>query len=224
MNGDGGKRKVPKRGMTSEDRALWNKVSRDIKPLKSPKQVRGDSIESAREADSRETIQKKIAKNQRVTPTKDGLSGGRRGGSQHLPAKPSVPDEGKAAVAAVDLAKFDGREVRRISSGRTQIDARLDLHGLRQSEAHTALRRFLISSSARGCRTVLVITGKGARAMDNEADWSSSIGAERGVLKRMVPLWLSEPDLRSVVVSYTSAHVRHGGEGALYIRLRRMSR
>src|ERR1019366_4885255 len=88
------------------------------------------------------------------------------------------------------------------------IDARLDLHGLTQSEAHAALLRFLRSAGARDARLVLVITGKGR-------------GGEPGVLRRQVPQWLGLPEFRSLVLGFEDAHVTHGGEGALYVRLRR---
>ncbi len=115
---------------------------------------------------------------------------------------------------------FNRREARRIRSGRTEIDARLDLHGMRQHEAHSALNTFLYRCYLSGHRYVLVITGKGAI---RDADTSESFFEERdrGVLKRQVPQWLDEPALRSMVVSYQPAHQHHGGEGALYVRLRR---
>jgi DNA-nicking Smr family endonuclease len=78
-----------------------------------------------------------------------------------------------------------------------------------QVEAHTALVHFLRRAQRHGGRFVLVITGKGTRA------------GERGVLRRQVPLWLGLPDLRDVVVGFEEAHAAHGGEGALYVRLRR---
>ena len=86
----------------------------------------------------------------------------------------------------------------------------MDLHGLTQSEAHGALLHFLHAASARGARLVLIITGKGGRG-----------DGERGVLRRQVPQWLALPDLRDLVVGFEDAHVAHGGEGALYVRLRR---
>ena len=74
---------------------------------------------------------------------------------------------------------------------------------------------------------VLVITGKGApsRRRDEDDDYGVRFGEqERGVLKRNVPRWLAEPELRSIVVSYTTAAIQHGGEGALYVHLRRPDR
>jgi DNA-nicking Smr family endonuclease len=106
-----------------------------------------------------------------------------------------------------------GRRMRRsVARGKEAIDGKLDLHGLTQSEAHAALLRFLRQASAREARLVLIITGKGARSGDGE----------RGVLKRQVPQWLALPEFRSFVIGFEDAGVRHGGEGALYVRLRRM--
>ncbi len=99
---------------------------------------------------------------------------------------------------------------RRLRRGRQRLDAALDLHGLTQGEAHYRLRRFLEDSAARGHRLVLVITGKGR-------------GGETGVLRRLVPYWLAEPALAARVVGFETAHARHGGTGALYVRLRRPS-
>ena len=101
----------------------------------------------------------------------------------------------------------------RVARGKEAIDARLDLHGLTQSEAHAALLHFLRKASAREARLVLVITGKGARGEG---------AGERGVLKRQVPHWLALPEFRSLVIGFEDAGVKHGGAGALYVRLRRM--
>jgi DNA-nicking Smr family endonuclease len=104
------------------------------------------------------------------------------------------------------------------------IDARLDLHGMRQRDAHARLRAFLLDAHARGCRTVLVITGKGGESTQQDHLARAMGEARRGVLRQGVPHWLEEPDLRAIVLSYTSASVRHGGEGALYVQLRKAAR
>ena len=93
------------------------------------------------------------------------------------------------------------------------IEDRLDLHGRTQAEANAELLRFLRGAQDRGVKFVLVITGKGGRADDSSSD--------RGILKRQVPLWLRLPKFRPYVVSFEEAHARHGGEGALYVRVRR---
>jgi DNA-nicking Smr family endonuclease len=109
------------------------------------------------------------------------------------------------------LAPLGRRMKQRVARGKETIDGRLDLHGLTQREAHAALLQFLRIASARDARLVLVITGKGARTGEGE----------RGVLKRKVPQWLGLPEFRVLVIGFEDAHVTHGGEGALYIRIRR---
>jgi DNA-nicking Smr family endonuclease len=101
----------------------------------------------------------------------------------------------------------------RLARGKEAIDGRLDLHGLTQNQAHAKLLQFLRAASAREARLVLVITGKGAQG-----------DGERGVLKRQVPHWLGLPEFRALVIGFEDAHVAHGGEGAIYIRVRRPRR
>lgn len=100
--------------------------------------------------------------------------------------------------------------VRKLARGRLPIDGRIDLHGLTQSEAHNLLFGFLARAHERGLRHVLVITGKG-----------TSRGGAGGVLKRVVPEWLTKPEFRFLISGHEDAARGHGGEGALYIRLRR---
>lgn len=111
------------------------------------------------------------------------------------------------------LAPLGRRERTQLSRGKKEIDARLDLHGMTQAKAHRRLLSFLRDASESGMTFVLVITGKG-RTVEP--------GAERGLLKRLVPEWLGLPEFRSVVVGFEQAHIGHGGEGALYVRVRRM--
>ena len=113
------------------------------------------------------------------------------------------------------LAPLDRKLKKRVARGRTEIDARIDLHGMTQSEAHGKLMRFLRCAQADGARMALVVTGKGSTARAAEH------GSERGVLKRQVPLWLALPEFRPLVVGFEDAHIGHGGSGALYVRLRR---
>jgi DNA-nicking Smr family endonuclease len=113
------------------------------------------------------------------------------------------------SAKSLPLAPFDRRLKQRVARGHDAIEARLDLHGLTQREAHAALLRFLRRAQAEGAKIALVITGKGDGA------------SERGVLKRQVPLWLVLPEFRPFIVGFEDAHVSHGGQGALYLRLRR---
>ncbi|MEJ2433181.1 MAG: Smr/MutS family protein [Pseudolabrys sp.] len=99
--------------------------------------------------------------------------------------------------------------------GREVIDARIDLHGLTQAQAHSALLHFLREASARDKRLVLVITGKGSRTAGARGD------GKPGVLKRQVPQWLGLPEFRKLVIGFEDAHIAHGGEGAIYVRIRK---
>jgi DNA-nicking Smr family endonuclease len=123
------------------------------------------------------------------------------------PQKPALPK----------LHPFGKRERQAVNRGRTTIDGRLDLHGFRQDEAHARLSGFLHYAQAAGWKVVLVITGKGRPG----GDFQSLHDHERGVLRRVVPMWLSLPDFRSVVLGYEDAGPVHGGGGALYIRIRK---
>jgi DNA-nicking Smr family endonuclease len=100
--------------------------------------------------------------------------------------------------------------------GRTEPEARLDLHGLTLAAAQPRLVRFVLTAQAEGRRLVLVITGKG-RPFDPGAPMPVRIGA----LRHAVPQWLSMPPLAGAVLQVAPAHRRHGGEGALYVYLRR---
>jgi DNA-nicking Smr family endonuclease len=120
-------------------------------------------------------------------------------------------------AAPPPLAPLERRLKRDLARGRAVVDGVLDLHGLTQAEAHHALRGFLVQAQMQGFRLVIVITGKGARAERDDADWFH----ETGVLRRLVPHWLREPDLRSTVLGFEEAGPGHGGAGALYVRLRR---
>jgi DNA-nicking Smr family endonuclease len=114
-------------------------------------------------------------------------------------------------AAPPPLAPLGRKMKQRIARGSRAIDGRLDLHGMTQAEAHDALFGFLRSKQERGAKLVLVITGKGVRGGDGG----------RGVLKRMVPLWLRLPEFRGLIVGFEDAAIGHGGEGALYVSLRR---
>jgi DNA-nicking Smr family endonuclease len=117
------------------------------------------------------------------------------------PKKPMAPP----------LAPIGRRERSQLSKGKKEIEARLDLHGMTQARAHRALSGFLHRVHGDGLTFVLVITGKGKVGAESE----------RGVLRRQVPQWLSQPEFRTLVVGFEEAHIGHGGAGALYVRIRR---
>lgn len=138
------------------------------------------------------------------------------------PAQPAVnqPPPGLPVVEPaparprlLPLAGVERRVMRDLVRGKSLPDARLDLHGMRQAEAHQALLHFLYRQHAAGARLLLIITGKGGG--------EDALGGERGVLRRLVPHWLADPSVRRIVVGFEVSARHHGGEGALYVRIRR---
>ena len=179
-----------KRSLSEEERALWESVAKQVKPLRKRPRVLKPSIaspEAESEAASRPIASPKPIPAPRIIP----------------PSRPEPPP----------LAPLGRRERSQLSRGRKEIDARLDLHGMTQIRAHRVLLTFLQRAHSDGLTFVLVITGKG-KVGGSEA--------ERGVLRRQVPQWLSLPEFRSLVVGFEEAHIGHGGEGALYVRVRRV--
>jgi DNA-nicking Smr family endonuclease len=136
--------------------------------------------------------------------------------ARQAPSPHSVAKESPHPKPPPALAQFDRRLRQRVARGHAGIDVRLDLHGMTQQQAHTALLRFLTQAQAHDAKLALVVTGKGTGA--------AAPASERGVLRRQVPLWLSLPEFRRFIVSFEQAHASHGGEGALYLHLRRRLR
>lgn len=209
------RRAARKAHMSDDDEAVWAHAARSLEPLRRSKPRVHPAI-----ADGEPTVvfvPKKVAADRRKST--DGAED-----SPSVNPADAGPQTGSrpALRPAPELQQFEHKRARRLRSGRLEIDARIDLHGMKQAEAHAALRRFLLACQADGRRMVLVITGKGGSpgrdGVSGDEAWGA--GRERGVLKRNVPRWLAEADLRRIVVSYTTAAVRHGGEGAIYVQLR----
>ena len=179
------------RKLSDEDRILWGKVARTTRAMPG----RMAEIE-AFEAELLSIEEEEISPSR---PTKKGNK-----------AEPA--EAAKLAKAPSGRHQALERPVKRkLAKGRLELEARIDLHGLFQSEAHALLLSFIQRAHERGLRHVLVITGKG-----------SSIGSE-GALKRAVPMWFSKPEFRHLISSYEASAQKHGGEGALYVRLSRRS-
>lgn len=121
------------------------------------------------------------------------------------PSAPVIPAVKTMPRVSKDVPPIGGHREAQLRRGRLEPEARLDLHGLTQGEAHRALQRFFGRARGEDQRLVLVITGKG------------------GVLKSLVPRWLAEADFRPLVAGLRTAHIRHGGEGAFYVALRKMT-
>jgi DNA-nicking Smr family endonuclease len=185
---------MTRRRLSDEEAALWQGVIRSISPLRRAPKRRSEPVTPETE--------RSAAKSRPIPPLK----------SAGKPA-PAAPPASSKPVAPPPLAPLGRKLKQRIARGSRDIDGRLDLHGFTQAEAYDALLHFLRGRQASGAKLVLVITGKGARGGDAHG--------ERGVLKRMVPLWLRLPEFRSFVIGFESAAIGHGGEGALYVSLRK---
>ncbi|SIQ84269.1 DNA-nicking endonuclease, Smr domain [Rhizobium sp. RU20A] len=178
----------------ADDRVLWGKVARTVNPLPGRKAELDAYLTELMPPDPKPEPAPQTAKS--AAATKSDLASG-----VALTAK--KPDSPRIHHPLERPVK------RKLQKGRLQLEARIDLHGLIQSEAHGLLLHFLMQAHQRGLRHVLVITGKGA-----------SFGSD-GALKRAVPLWFSLPEFRQLISSYEPAARNHGGDGALYVRLAR---
>lgn len=192
------------RDLEPSDRDLWRKVTETVTPLKG--QSRKNTTETPAAPDPVEAAASEPV-------SKEKLLGST--------AQPHTPRGSKSPPPkAPPLAALDRKLTRRIGRGARPVDAVIDLHGLTQREAHDRLLSFLQGARARGHRLILVVTGKGRSG--EEADWWEE--GRRGVLRRAVPDWLSTPPFRILVVGYEQAHIRKGGEGAIYVQIRRKDR
>ena len=127
---------------------------------------------------------------------------------------PSLPDTLAAPIV------MDAKAHARMTRGKLEPEARIDLHGMTLVEAHPELIRFVLNSQSAGCRLVLVITGKGKQKPEADGFWGP-IPQRMGVLRHQVPLWLRQMPLAPCVLQISEAHLKHGGAGAYYVYLRR---
>jgi DNA-nicking Smr family endonuclease len=192
-----------KRLLSEEERALWDSVARQTKPLR--KKARLAKAAHAKSSAAKPLVARPPASPARAVQAVAKLA---------APARPipSPPPVQPAKPTAPPLVALGRRGRARLSRGKDEIEARLDLHGMTQIRAHHALLGFLHRAHSSGMTFVLVITGKGK---------VGSAEQERGVLRRQVPHWLGMPEFRALVVGFEEAHIGHGGEGALYVRVRR---
>jgi DNA-nicking Smr family endonuclease len=177
--------------LTAADIAVWREVARSVTPLPGRKPAEPEPQPAPPSA---------------VPPAPLG------------PAAKAASKPAGSRPLPTPLAPLERRLRIQLRRGQQSVEAVIDLHGLRQDEAHQVLRGFLRREQARGVKLALVVTGKGAAG---DSVFGQGGGHERGVLRRMVPHWLRLPDLRPLVVGFEEAEQRHGGAGALYIRLRR---
>jgi DNA-nicking Smr family endonuclease len=184
------------RSLTPDEEDLWSLVARTVRPLRPAAPVRKVAKQL--------TMNQLLAdgeKKESPRPVKSGPL-----------SEPKAPVPAHRSAAPPALSPVMRKERQKLARGHETIDARIDLHGMTQTEAHAALRSLLQRSQANGAKFVLVITGKGQP--------SASLNG-RGVLRRQVPMWLALPEFRRYVAGFDIAGASHGGEGALYVRLRK---
>jgi DNA-nicking Smr family endonuclease len=185
-----------KRDLDVEDLRLWAVVSSTVRPLQPPKPSlplvgRDSDAQHRRVGESEATTTPAKTKPAAKHPHPTSLRSA------------TLPMKGREAPPA----DVDANLHRRLARGRESLAARIDLHGLTQDAARAVLAGFIQRSVDDGWRAVLVITGKGVSG--------------DGVLRRRVPDWLAEAPIRQHVAGVSEAHRRHGGEGALYVALKR---
>ena len=183
--------------LSGEDAELWSRIAAQAEPL--PKLRRSRHVETRR-------VRSPKADGPASAPAKKPAAMKPEAST----ANPENRTKRLARSAAKKLptpnARLDPKSRRRLARGTIAIDARIDLHGLTAVRARARLTSFLTAAAQARNKWVLVITGKG-RAGD-------------GVLRREVPRWIVQPPLDRLVVAYELAAAAHGGDGALYLRLR----
>jgi DNA-nicking Smr family endonuclease len=176
-----------------DDAALWNRVTSQIKPIKSVRYKQPVGLGTKAAAVKQRKNAKNPAKPKSITMSPPPIS--------------AAPMRQPVDLRNGDHAGIDKTSRRKLSRGNLPVEARLDLHGSTAIQAERRLRDFLIDQAHHGSRCVLVITGKGA---DGE-----------GVLRRHVPLWLKQRPLADLVLAISTAAPKDGGAGAMYVLLRR---
>ncbi|MCC0016043.1 MAG: Smr/MutS family protein [Rhodobiaceae bacterium] len=196
---------MSRRKLTDMERKDWERLAETVRPLQRQHKATAKALPRQDAAQPPKAEKPRVEKPVRPPgPAK--------------PAPPAVPlAVALPAAHAPGLDQFGMRQLRRAQGP----DARIDLHGLRQTEAHHRLLAFLRHAQETGSRVVLIITGKGRDVGDTGEWWSEG---ERGVLRRAVPAWLATPPFRHLVAGFQPAARGHGGEGAFYVQLRSRKR
>ena len=208
-----------KRSVQTDEVRLWEQMTGDVEPMGNvPERAApdpGHELNEARRDGVSWTPSSTVgAPVEPINRLKAGAEPGSVSGStQGLRA--GQENGSKKAMPVV----LDRRNLRRIGKGRISIDDRIDLHGMRRSQAHQALLVFIRAAQVENFKTVLVITGKGRLRTERSENWMDD--REFGVLRREVPEWLRSDELEDVVNGFSNALPQHGGDGALYVRLKR---
>ena len=185
------------RHLSSDERALWDSVAKQTVPLvPAPKaSPMAKVLDPTPAAPAKSVVITPFQIGEKTATTSVALG-------QNVESKPVI--------------NMDAGAFAKLKRGKISPERRIDLHGMTLSQAHPALIRFILDAHADARRLVLVITGKGDRK-----DPKGPFEVQRGVLRRQVPMWLAAPPLNGVVLQTAASHQRHGGDGALYVYLRR---
>ncbi len=189
------------RVLTAQEKALWAFVAKSAHP------IRRGTIQAEM------SMKELMAKAETMTVPMDAVEPS----AIETKACPAVlyAPLAKRLTAYPALAPIERNLKRKLSKGKAEIDGKLDLHGLNQEEAYNTLTAFIHRAVLNHKSLVLIVTGKGGRKPAQDETYKT------GVLRRMVPIWLSDPALRGMVIGFEEAAIGHGGAGALYLRLRR---
>ncbi len=191
---------------------LWKKIAEGVKPLGQTKHKRhAPPAAPAGAARAQLPARPPMAADAVRTP--------------QLPPRRAPAPPGPPPLVPGQLAGLDRRSGEKLRKGQMAVEAKLDLHGMTQEGAHASVVRFVESQHAAGARCVLIVTGKGGRAADpfrpKAAAGRFTFSFGRGVLKEALPRWLNEPRLRARIIAVQPASRAHGGDGAVYVLLKR---
>lgn len=186
----------PKKPLTAEDQQVWDDYAGDMVE-KSPEDISVEDFEALLEAHDQEEEQ---------TPVK----------KTKFEEEARKPDRSNG-LKTDQPAQIDRRTLEKLKKGQIKIEARLDLHGMRQAEAHEALKNFMNHCTHKKLRCVLVITGKGKPRLATD----SIIEPEQGVLKQKLPEWLGAANFKKDILTVIPSHKKHGGSGAFYVYLKK---
>lgn len=196
--------KPPSKGIKTEkgtpetpdaDAALWQRVTQGVKPIKSNRFTENPVTPAAQVEQKEAPAKQTRTYDHKTHPTQEAAN---------RPAQARELDHGTAPGV-------DKRTHQRLIKGKMPIEGRLDLHGHTKETGHRALNAFITGAFTAGKRCVIVITGKGLRLNSGEV----------GVLRQAVPQWLNSPTLRPMVLAFSHATPKDGGEGAVYVLLKR---
>jgi DNA-nicking Smr family endonuclease len=190
------------RHVSAEEQALWDVVAKRTEPLHKP------VVKLIRVAPRKPDPQPSQTKPRPIPAFRIGAVVDHHADHDLLP---SLGQQIRAAPVQMDQKAFG-----RLRRGKLKPEARVDLHGMTVAQAHPVLTGFILRSAGAGHRLVLVITGKGKHRDDG-----GPIPTRFGVLRHQVPQWLSMAPLGGLVMQITESHIRHGGQGAYYVYLRR---